>query len=310
MTLERSLNSLFKQKIGPIEVIIVDDNSTDDSKAILARIDRIASENSFVVKVILKHRNEGLAATYNKGIINSSSDIIVLLHPDCVLLTEDSLARLIMPLLEKPSAVASHGCYLTPKDIWDLYPFWQKVLYSRWFGKKICKLDGKFDAFRKDALMRVGLFDSNRFRTAGEDRDIEIKLRSTGEIVRVDVLFHHLHQVGKKFTFQQLARKECQLAECYGALLRRWGKKVGSSLDVIRLLLRPLVLLVAVLIFALGVPYFLSLVFLGAVATMYSRSMFLKWDIKLLALPAINIAIFLLYTFFFAFGYVTGKQRL
>ena len=70
--LARCIESVLGQSFGDLEIIIVDDGSTDTSSAIC---DRYATEDKRV-KVIHKKRNEGLVAARKTGIMAATSKFI------------------------------------------------------------------------------------------------------------------------------------------------------------------------------------------------------------------------------------------
>ncbi len=72
--LAEAIDSALNQTYSPVEVIVVDDGSTDNSRAIIARYgDRIVP--------ILK-KNGGIASAYNAGFAASSGEIICFLDSD------------------------------------------------------------------------------------------------------------------------------------------------------------------------------------------------------------------------------------
>ncbi len=73
--LGEAIESALAQTYQPIEVIVVDDGSTDDSVAVAKR---------YPVRVIEK-KNEGVAATRNRGAREATSEHIVFLDADDVL---------------------------------------------------------------------------------------------------------------------------------------------------------------------------------------------------------------------------------
>lgn len=76
--LEQALDSLEKQTEPNLELVLVDDGSKDRSGEMLDNFKKISRRD---VKVIHK-KNEGLGATYNLGIQNSSCEYIGFLEPD------------------------------------------------------------------------------------------------------------------------------------------------------------------------------------------------------------------------------------
>ena len=74
-------------KLGQIEIIVVDNNSTDNTPDILAK--KYPS-----IKIIRNNKNLGFGAGNNLGVAHASSEYILLLNTDAFLLPE-SLSKLL-----------------------------------------------------------------------------------------------------------------------------------------------------------------------------------------------------------------------
>ena len=85
-----SINSIKKQSIKNIEVIAINDYSTDDSLALLKNLSKKDSR----IKIINNDRNHGLLYSRAMGIINSTGEYLMNLDPDDELLGENSLEYL------------------------------------------------------------------------------------------------------------------------------------------------------------------------------------------------------------------------
>jgi glycosyltransferase involved in cell wall biosynthesis len=306
-TIRYVLDSLYEQNLPPklkVELIIINDCSSDDSVNVCLR-HPIINHPQYEFKLINNNENLGLAGSLNEGIKISSGDIVISLHQDCVIKDNNAIIK-ILNLFINDEIIAAYPTYVTPSNIWKEYPFWQKVWFSRLVNKKISKLDGKFDAFKRDSLIRVGLFDNITFRTAGEDRDLEMRLKRIGKIVPSKVDIVHIHSMDPNFTLFKLLHKEAQLAECYGVLLRKWGLKTGTLADFIKIIARPTI---AIGIF---IPLLnkLFIPFLLLFSILYSYRAYFVRDLKVLLLPLVNILLIYTYTFYFIKGFITKTQEL
>ncbi|WP_300727624.1 glycosyltransferase family 2 protein [uncultured Bacteroides sp.] len=76
--LEEGLNSLLKQDLRDIEIICVDDKSTDNSLQILQKYSSL--DNRLIL--IQHNQNKGLSATRNTGIKNAKGKYIAFFDPD------------------------------------------------------------------------------------------------------------------------------------------------------------------------------------------------------------------------------------
>jgi glycosyltransferase involved in cell wall biosynthesis len=81
---ERALRSVIEQSLAPREIIVVDDGSTDGSRAIVERI--IAEHPEAGIRLITQP-NGGVSAARNRGIAEAKGDYIALLDADDVWLT-------------------------------------------------------------------------------------------------------------------------------------------------------------------------------------------------------------------------------
>jgi GT2 family glycosyltransferase len=76
--IERCLRSVFVQTHAPIEVVVVDNASTDGTRNLAGQFDD-------GIRVIHNNRNIGFAAAQNQAIAASSGDWVLVLNPDATL---------------------------------------------------------------------------------------------------------------------------------------------------------------------------------------------------------------------------------
>ena len=81
---ERALRSVLEQSLAPGEIIVVDDGSTDGSRAI---VERIIAEHPEVEIRLIAQPNGGVSAARNRGIAEAKGDYIALLDADDMWLT-------------------------------------------------------------------------------------------------------------------------------------------------------------------------------------------------------------------------------
>src|SRR6185436_3912613 len=85
--IETCLRSVFQQTYRPLELVVVENASTDGTRDILARFaDRI--------RVIENDSNVGFAAAQNQAIASTVGDWVLVLNPDAAL-QPDFIERLI-----------------------------------------------------------------------------------------------------------------------------------------------------------------------------------------------------------------------
>ena len=148
----------------------------------------------------------GLANAYNEGIKKSKGEMIITIHSDCVPFENDAIEKIIAPL-ENEKVVLTYA-WIKEEDKKDKY--YPEIP------------DGKFNAFKKSALEKVGLFDQKTFFTGGEDVDIWLKLKKIGQVIKVDTGVLHTHP---NYRGNKTLEKRRQNGSINGTLFRIHGIK-------------------------------------------------------------------------------------
>jgi glycosyltransferase involved in cell wall biosynthesis len=308
-TILETLGSLVKQAFLFNQLIIVNDASADRSMELVANfLDEkrdFFEKNNIGIEIVNHNKSKGLAGTYNDGIKSSLCELVVTLHSD-VILDDNSLQKLAQPffLEDQERIVASYHVSRHPFEIWDKYNFWQKCFFARKVGIKEEGLDGKFDCFRKAALLAIGLFDAETYKNAGEDGDVVSKLKKIGKVVRTDAEIIHLHSMDPKFSFKDILKKQKQYSEAQGILLRR--NRIANPASMPKMFFREL------LVISLFVPYLniLSALAIVIYSFMYTKLIFLKEykNPRIFLLPFLNIYLLFVSFAYLAKGFVRNRQ--
>jgi glycosyltransferase involved in cell wall biosynthesis len=305
-TLPRVFADLERQENKGIidELIIIDDASKDHSAELIGKY---AKEGSFKVRVVKHTSSRGLASGYNEGIELANTKFVITMHQDMLLKDPESFNKILRPMELDPQTVAAYPTVLHPLAVWREYNFWQKCLFSRFVGKKIENLTGKFDGFNREAILKIGLFDDITFRTAGEDGDLKVRIkraRKQSESSGVQVI--HLHNIESNFDFKRLVKKEAQLAEAQGTLLRKYG--FSNPLHMAAVFFREILLLLLLVPFVRVVDVALILIY----AFVYTGRVYISEfrDIRILILPAVNIFLLFVALSMSTRGLVRGRQTI
>ena len=304
-TIEATIRSILFQKGLLDELIIIDDGSLDNSKTIIQKTLRRFGR-TVACRVISHNKPMGLAGSYNDGILKSRSELVVTLHQD-ILVKKDALKVLLTPFdTNNQTIVATYHIVDHPFAVWQKYNFWQRCLFSRLMGRKYSGLDGKFDCFRRRALIKVGLFDNQTYRRAGEDGDIINRLKKIGRLVPTKAEVIHLHSRDRNFTLKQYIHKQAQYSEAQGVLARHYIPT--SILEFLRAFFREL------LVLGLFLPYIRVLAFavLIVYAFIYTKNVFVySWrDWRIVILPFVNMALCFVSIIFSLRGFISGHQKI
>lgn len=102
-----NLHAIFNQTHQPLELIVIDDGSTDNSPEI---IEKILADCPFDSKLIVRP-NKGLPATINEGLDLSRGEFFAIIASDDIWLP-DFLKHRVTQLQNHPDAVLAYGnCY-------------------------------------------------------------------------------------------------------------------------------------------------------------------------------------------------------
>ncbi|TKX85700.1 glycosyltransferase [Halorubrum sp. SS5] len=174
--LERCLNSILNQQNKKdVEVICVDDGSTDNSTDILSKY---TSEYD-IVHVYRHENNKGYASTISDGLNNSEGQVVAFLDADSYL-ANGTIPNLIGTFESGADAVFAQVQVGNPEA--GLHPMACKV--GKQFDESL-NFGGALMAFDKSVLLNEGGFNLSAER-AGQDVEIRERLISLGYEVVLD----------------------------------------------------------------------------------------------------------------------------
>lgn len=290
----RLVEALRRQTLPPHEIILVDSSPTS-SQEVPAGV------------IYLKNPQDlALSGDYNHAARRATGDYLLLMQQDCLPGQDSDLADNLR--LMTPNRVAVTSSVTLPRENWEQYSFWGQALMARWVGTYRQGISGKFDLIRAEVFHRIGGYDTKNFSFAGEDMDLYMRLSEQGEVWVAPTQVLHLHAQSRQTRCRDLFKKHYQLAESFGALLRRWGFRLARipyashlshHLGKLLYLLLPLVCLYPLWL----APYLMVLGNLTNLSVFRLRSP-KKWVFLLL-----NPALFIVGAVATAKGFVTGKQR-
>lgn len=217
-----SLNQTVKQ--GDYQVIVVNNNSTDGTDNVCRQL--LVEENLEFDYFI--ETNQGLSYARNRGIQESTGEIIVFVDDDAMM--ERDYVENLLTFFESDSNVSAVGGRIYPryeenKADW-LSPVLMPLIAALDLGDRARPFRwGKFPiganmAFRKSVFDKIGLFNVGLGRSGaklqgGEEKDVFARMRAENLSVWYcpDVIVHHVIPASR-------------LDEAY---IRRMGIGVGES---------------------------------------------------------------------------------
>ncbi|MGE0815855.1 MAG: glycosyltransferase [Vicinamibacterales bacterium] len=205
-TLEDCLTSLAALTYPRVEVIVVDDGSTDATAAIARRAPGVT---------VLSVPNGGLSAARNVGLARATGEIVAYTDAD-VRVDPDWLTFLVQPMLSSGVA-GSGGPNVVPHDD----PWVAQAVARAPGGPTHVLLDDRIAehvpgcnmAFRKDALAAIGGFNPV-FLRAGDDVDICWRLQASGRSIGfapAALVWHHHRRTVRAYWRQQVGYGEGEI---------------------------------------------------------------------------------------------------
>ena len=177
-TLSRAVESVLNQIYKPIEIIVVDDGSTDGTKEMF-------SEMYPLVRYIYQ-ANSGVSSARNTGINSASGDWIALLDSDDEWLP-DKLDRQVKLLQDNAEIRFCHT-----NEIWirNNVRINQKKKHQKYGGNifnkclDICRISPSSSLFHTSVIKDVGLFDESL--DVCEDYDLWLRITAKYPILFLD----------------------------------------------------------------------------------------------------------------------------
>ncbi|MEV0170909.1 glycosyltransferase [Streptomyces sp. NPDC050803] len=200
-----TLNSLA-QSTHPIEIIVVDDGSTDGTAGIA---ESLGMPNVRVVR----QQNAGKPAALNNGVRHASHDIVVMMDGDTVF-EPDTVRQLVQPFADPEVGAVAGNAKVGNRN--TVIGAWQHIEYVMGFNldrrmydllRCMPTIPGAIGAFRREAVLEVGGMSED---TLAEDTDITIAM----------------HRAGRRVVYQEHARA---WTEAPGSLKQLWSQRYRWS---------------------------------------------------------------------------------
>ncbi|HEX5189782.1 MAG TPA: bifunctional polysaccharide deacetylase/glycosyltransferase family 2 protein [Streptosporangiaceae bacterium] len=202
---------------GELEIIVVDDGSTDDTAGIVHRL-RLPD-----VRVI-RQANAGKPAALNRGIANAWFDILVLVDGDTIF-ARNALLRLALRMRDPEVGAVSGNTKVANRS--GLLGRWQHLEYVMGFNLERRMFDilgtmptipGAIGAFKRAALADVGGLSSG---TLAEDTDLTMAICRSGWRVAYEP--RAIAWTEAPSSLRQLWRQRYRW--CYGTMQSMWKHK-------------------------------------------------------------------------------------
>jgi glycosyltransferase involved in cell wall biosynthesis len=220
MTLPECIRSVLSQDFEGYEVLVVDNDSTDDTKDVILGF---SSKDKRVRYVFEGFVSRGAAR--NRGVTESRGDIVVMTDSDCTV-PKDWIRRIIKPI-EEGEDVVQGGEDMAETGFWSCMQQRANERFSSLHsdGGYISHVDTKNVAIRRSALKKVGMFDWNI--STFEDYEFKVRLLRRGyKIVhKPGIKVVHRH----RSSASELFRRRFEMGK-WIAYIQRMHSRDGNSI--------------------------------------------------------------------------------
>lgn len=259
--IKECLDSIIGQKAKfPYEIILVDDDSTDDTVSVLKQLEKKYPKK---IRMFAKQKNEGPWKTRNVGIRAAKGDIIVFTDSDCVA-RKDWLDKLTQRI-RSGEVKASQG-YSTGETL----NVWQKIIqesYDRFVSGMVAKgyasgFDTRNSATAKEIFEKIGMFETRH----AEDADLGARIVAAGYKIAFEskaVIFHY----HRKELWKDL-RANYFFATRYPLIIRKNWHLLKAQPGIFLRIAYGLLLLILVA----GIPFWIAfapVVFIAGIAILF-----------------------------------------
>lgn len=225
-TLAGCIDSVLAQNYdGSLEVVVVNDCSSDGTAAVLARYEGR-------VRAFRNAQNSGISRTYNRAIRESKGDIVVMLASDCALVSPDYLQRLVRHF-DQPSVGAVAGKAII--SAFDQAPAVERIFAGLnvldvndpdTVVREVNFVEVRCDGMRRSVLEAVGGLNEDLFRS-NEDQDLSIRIVRLGyKLIQDNSLEFELGFGGTEDSLGKLLSKQGQYARGQSYIAVNYG--IGS----------------------------------------------------------------------------------
>lgn len=176
--IERTIRAVLANHYEPLDVIVIDDGSKDDTSGVVRR----AFAGHPQVRLITQE-NGGKASALNHGIADATGEIIIALDADTIF-ARDTIANLVRhfrnPMVGAVAGNVKVGNRINPLTYWQSIEYvTSQNLDRRAYGviNSVTVVPGAVGAWRREAILQAGGYTTD---TMAEDMDLTWRIRRIG----------------------------------------------------------------------------------------------------------------------------------
>ena len=240
---EEALLSALRQDVATFELVVVDDASTDRTRAILEEVLARETPPGVTIKKVYKDKNGGLIAAVNGAMAVASGDVFVLMAGDDVSMP-CRLARSLRTFADQPSVQLVYGDCVKIDETGRPFASPVSEAMPQFFSyddARLTRIYAGSSPFGATAAYRRRLFDFFGPMGAGdhgEDNCYWVRALILGEIYRDPACFMNWRQHAgnlSNFTSQLVdpiwRRRHLEWMEKHANISRQWLKDIALARD-------------------------------------------------------------------------------
>lgn len=215
-----SLRSVLEQDYEAIELIVIDDGSTDDSAARIEEALRSWRDYPALTRVeFIRQSNQGVSAALNQGLQVARGEFVATFDADDIMVA-GRIARQVAYLVAHPQVGCLGGRALRIDQAGDVLPKKEKARSIRRydFAQALAQalvVGGNLVMYRREAMLAAGMYDP---QLRVQDFQMTLKIAHAGYHVHVTpdaVTLYRKHEGGLSRNYLAEYRYGMQLLDLY-----------------------------------------------------------------------------------------------
>lgn len=255
-----SLTSSRKVKFAEIEIVVVDDRSTDESGKVVKDYLVRKGRKFKSVKIVSLRKNQGPAHARNVGVRYANGKVILFLDAD-VILHSNTLYEVIRSFKNDPDLYALTGVWDKKQKSRKFFPQFKALRdWSYWINERDPKnyyylFSTRIAAINRELFLRLGGFDETYKAALVEDIELTYRIaRRYAVVFNPKVIVHHEFEdflpIAKKYFWRSF----------YWSRIYRERKKFDpvatTSKEAVTTMSAGLLVIFSLLYIVLGIMYY------------------------------------------------------
>jgi glycosyltransferase involved in cell wall biosynthesis len=227
-TILRALNSLINQTYANIEIIVVDDCSTDNTVPLIKSLMKTEPR----LQLVINPENQGPNPTRNRGIAHATGKYLSFLDSDdeWYLETIEILWNKIKTTSDKVGVVYAGINFITDTYERKIYPKFRGNVFRDFMTKGAI---GSYPLIKREVFTKTGLFDESEELRRGGNQEYELWIRIAQhyefESVNEVLLKHYFH--ADSVTFQSAIKRPFTKINSYLYIWKKYQQYFTEDTD-------------------------------------------------------------------------------